>query len=124
MSHPGPEMSTPTAEPYRVLWAKSKPRHPLWKHLLDSMAVSLALRNPLEDVKWSPQQVALIVGTHDIGKADMAFQHQVPEFSQGLMDAGYPADPPDARCRHERLSARFVRTLLAEDGGHDFAISA
>lgn len=25
---------------FRVLWAKSRPRHPLWKHLLDSAAVS------------------------------------------------------------------------------------
>ena len=29
---------------YKLLWAKSKPRHPLWKHLLDVAAVSLALK--------------------------------------------------------------------------------
>ena len=109
-----------STEPYNALWAKSRPRHPLWKHLLDAAAVSLALRSPLARQEWSDEQVALIVGLHDIGKADAGFEHQVPEFSESLTLAGFPAIA-DARCRHERLSARFVRTKLTKAGTYEFA---
>ncbi|MFZ4508747.1 MAG: CRISPR-associated helicase Cas3' [Fimbriimonas sp.] len=90
------------------LWAKSSPWHPLWKHLLDATAVCMALPNPLARWGWSREQGALIVGLHDVGKADAFFQHQVPEFSPKLTEAGFPV-PCDARCRHERLSAKFIR---------------
>ena len=110
-------------EGYNALWAKSQPPHPLWKHLLDAAAVSLALRSPLARQGWGAEQVALIVGLHDIGKADAGFQHQVPEFSESLTLAGFPAIA-DARCRHERLSARFVRTELTKVGIYEFVASA
>jgi CRISPR-associated endonuclease/helicase Cas3 len=109
-------------ESYKVLWAKSEPQHPLWKHLLDVAAVSLALKiAPPQG--WSANQIALIIGLHDIGKADAAFQHQVADFSVGLRTAGYPVTV-DARCRHERLSARFVKNKLTKTGTQDFAASA
>ncbi|MBS1712124.1 MAG: CRISPR-associated helicase Cas3' [Armatimonadetes bacterium] len=98
-----------------MLWAKSKPYHPLWKHLLDAAAVSLCLANPLAKWGWTPEQVALIVGLHDIGKADAGFQHQVAELSGGLTQAGFLATA-DVRCRHEKLSAKFVRSNLKESG--------
>jgi CRISPR-associated endonuclease Cas3-HD len=109
-----------TTESYNALWAKSQPRHPLWKHLLDAAAVSLALGSPLARQEWTDEQVALIVGLHDIGKADAGFQHQVPEFSESLTLAGFPAIA-DARCRHERLSGRFVRAELGKVGTYEFA---
>jgi len=100
---------------YRQLWAKSKPRHPLWKHLLDASAVSIALPPPLSDCGWERAQIAFLVGLHDIGKADSCFQHQIPGFSPELVEAGFPATA-DPRCRHERISARFVENMLSEEG--------
>lgn len=111
-----PEEEASTApEPYRVLWAKSDPEHPLWKHLLDVAAVSLALPNPLVDDGWNANHVGLIVGSHDIGKADSAFQHQVPAFAERLNAAGF-CPTQDARCRHERLSAEFLKKRFTESG--------
>jgi len=98
---------------YRVLWAKSKPYHPLWKHLLDAVAVSLTMPNPLAKLDWKPEQVALIVGLHDVGKADASFQHQVEGLSAELVKAGFPRTG-DPKCRHERLSAKFIREQLRE----------
>jgi len=103
---------------WKVLWAKSEPRHPLWKHMLDAAAVSLALDRPLEP--WSAEQTALIVGLHDIGKADASFQHQVPTFREELSQAGY-RETCDTRCRHERLSFRFLRCKLKRAGVDDLA---
>lgn len=101
---------------YKRLWAKSDPRHPLWKHLLDAAAVSLALPNPLSVFGWSDEQTTLIVGLHDVGKADPSFQHQVAEISEELeMETPFKrtCDPP---CRHERLSAQFIRDNLRSAG--------
>ena len=98
-----------------LLWAKSDPYHPLWKHIFDTAAVSLCLANPLARWGWTPEQVALFVGLHDIGKADAGFQHQVVELSEELAQAGFMATA-DVRCRHERLSARFIRCQLRDAG--------
>ncbi len=103
---------------FLLLWAKSQPCHPLWKHLVDASAVSLALPNPLEKWGWTNKQVALIVGLHDVGKADAGFQHQVAELSEGLKQAGFPTTC-DARCRHERLSAKFIRCRLQAAGASE-----
>lgn len=65
----------------KVLWAKSNPKHPLWKHLLDAAAVALSLSFPHPLSSWLGESVAFLVGTHDIGKADAYFQHTVPEFN-------------------------------------------
>jgi CRISPR-associated endonuclease/helicase Cas3 len=97
----------------KVLWAKSNPKHPLWKHLLDAAAVALSLSFPQPLSSWPGESVAFLVGIHDIGKADPYFQHQVPEFKKDLEDAGY-FPTGDNRCRHERLSASFTKTWLLE----------
>ncbi|MEW6533420.1 MAG: CRISPR-associated helicase Cas3' [Thermodesulfobacteriota bacterium] len=108
---------------YKRLWAKSKPRHPLWKHLLDASAVSLALSPPVISFGWNPEVSALLVGLHDIGKADSCFQHQVPDFSDELVKAGYPVTG-DARCRHERISSRFMKNMLVTEGLDSFVADA
>ena len=101
--------------PWKILWAKSDPRHPLWKHLLDAAAVSRVLPKPRILAVEGSGTVALWVGLHDIGKSDGSFQHQIPDFSQDLEREGY-GRTGDARCRHERLSARFLRKKLAACG--------
>ncbi len=108
---------------YTCLWAKSKPRHPLWKHLLDTSAVSLALPTPAVNFGWDAKVTAFLVGLHDIGKADSYFQHRVPEFSNELAKAGFPVTG-DAPCRHERISSRFIKNKLIEVGLESFAADA
>jgi CRISPR-associated endonuclease/helicase Cas3 len=113
------------------LWAKSKPRHPLWKHLLDSAAISLALPPPDAGFGIDARTRALLVGLHDIGKADPVFQHQSwtdPDgssagFSRELLDAGFPKTA-DARCRHERISAGFIRKYLTDRGAEPYTADA
>lgn len=104
------------------MWAKSDPYHPLWKHLLDVAAVSLGLPNPAHRDGWSKEQVAWVTALHDVGKADAAFQFQDDKFKcdhrdvcDTLRNAGF-CETGDAKCRHERLSAKFVRTRLEERG--------
>ena len=142
---------------YEALWAKTDPYHPLWKHLLDVASVSLSLPNPLvrEQWGWTAEQVALIVGLHDVGKADGFFQYQgrleeddlkklKGEHEQWLNIGNnvklrrdkWPSDvnlryrkvtaglaspkaddggfykTDDVRCRHERLSSRFICKAL------------
>jgi CRISPR-associated endonuclease/helicase Cas3 len=98
-----------------VLWAKSQPYHPLWKHMLDTAAVSLALPNPMEKEGWSAETTGWVVALHDVGKADACFQHQIPDREKDLNTAGFK-QTGDAKCRHERISARFLKTCL-EDAG-------
>lgn len=113
------------------LWAKSSPRHPLWKHMLDTSAVSLALRPPAIDSGWSAEQTALLVGLHDIGKANPCFQHQqwtdsdgnVCSFSDELGESGFP-NTGDAPCRHERISAQFIKAKLEQDKLNEFTADA
>ena len=112
------------ASNFKLLWAKSKPWHPLWKHMLDAAAVSLALSPPTISFGWTPEATAFIVGLHDVGKADSCFQHQIPEFSSELVKAGYPSPVSDARCRHERISARFIKKRLLFDGLDSFTADA
>ena len=100
---------------YKHLWAKSSPRHPLWKHLLDTAAVSRALSPSGIGFGWEADATAFIVGLHDIGKADACFQHQIPVFSDELVKAGYSVTA-DARCRHERISARFIKVVPTRVG--------
>jgi len=102
-----------TDDRYAVLWAKSQPRHALWKHLVDAAAVSLALPAPPINAGLSNSEIALLVGLHDVGKASPTFQHRVPEFSPEISAAGFPVTA-DAQCRHERVSAVFVRSLLED----------
>ncbi len=102
----------PPSPDYRLLWAKSTPRHPLWKHMLDTAAVSMALPSPLLTFGWPAQAVALLVALHDIGKADATFQHQVADFSDELESSGF-RKTADKRYRHERFSTAFVKQKLS-----------
>jgi len=98
---------------FKVLWAKSQPRHALWKHLLDAAAVSLALPSVGTHMGLSETEVAFLVALHDVGKASPQFQHRVVELSAEVAAAGFPKTG-DADCRHERFSAQFVRELFKE----------
>jgi len=122
MDHKIIASSAPTAD-FKCLWAKSNPRHPLWKHMLDASAVSLALSPPVISFGWTPEVTAFLVGLHDVGKADSCFQHQIPDYSSELVRAGYPLTS-DARCRHERISARFIKNKLVSDGLDNFTADA
>ncbi|HBA55966.1 MAG TPA: CRISPR-associated endonuclease Cas3'', partial [Syntrophorhabdus aromaticivorans] len=122
MDHKMMTFNTPTAD-FKCLWAKSNPRHPLWKHMLDAAAVSLAFSPPFIGSGWKPEATAFLVGLHDVGKADSCFQHQIPDFSLELAGVGYKPTN-DARCRHERISARFIKKKLVSDGLDDFTADA
>jgi CRISPR-associated endonuclease/helicase Cas3 len=75
--------------------------------------------------KWSEKQTSLLVGLHDIGKSDAAFQYQALAFASEIEEAGYPRPSKgDTRCRHERLSARFIRNKLNKAGLNPFVSSA
>jgi len=103
------------SDDYKLLWAKSNPPHPLWKHLWDAAAVSIELSLPAIGFGWNADTTAFLVGLHDIGKADSGFQHQIADFAEKLVAAGY-RKTEDAPCRHERLSARFIKDKLIEAG--------
>lgn len=94
-----------------LLWAKSEPYHALWKHLLDTSAVCLALPALPGTFGLTEREAALLVGLHDVGKADPSFQHKVPSLSAQLSEGGFPVTA-DAPCRHERVSAGFVAKML------------
>ncbi len=97
----------------KCLWAKSDPRHPLWKHMLDSAAVSLVLSFHCQICDLSPEAVSFVVGIHDIGKADAAFQHQRFELSDELQQNGFQITA-DVRIRHELLTLGFLKTNLVK----------
>lgn len=100
-------------EKHRKLWAKSKPRHSLWRHVLDVAAVALMLPFPKLDKAWTGEIVAFFAGCHDIGKADFYFQSLAPEiFKELSFEEGWKTG--DAPCRHERLSAQFLKKWLIE----------
>ncbi len=91
--------------------------------MFDAAAVSLALSSPVIHFGWAPEPTALLVGLHDVGKADSCFQHQIPDFSSELAEFGYEPTN-DARCRHERISARFIKKKLVLDGLDDLTADA
>lgn len=99
--------------------------------MLDTSAVSLALPPPAIDSGWCAEQTALLVGLHDIGKANPCFQHQqwtdsdgnVCSFSDELGESGFP-NTGDAPCRHERISAQFIKAKLEQDKLNEFTADA
>ena len=103
-------LSVPAASPAILLWAKSDPRHPLWKHLIDTSAVSLALPCLINGIDST--STALLVGLHDIGKADPVFQHRVLDFSEELVNAGFQVTANSRvdtnACRHISSGKHFV----------------
>ena len=112
--------ATNKADNYKRLWAKSEPKHPLWKHLLDTAAISMSLPPLKIDSGWGERELAFLVGLHDIGKADSYFQYQAPVFSEE--DKEVFANTADTPCRHERISARFIKNKLTALGMNDFVV--
>lgn len=84
--------------------------------MLDASAVSLAMPSPLEVFGWSQPETAYLVGLHDIGKADGAFQHRNPPgFGSELVTDGFP-ETADTAIRHERLSESYIRHRCESEG--------
>lgn len=81
--------------------------------MLDVAAVALVLPFPMADKNWTQSLISFLAGLHDIGKADFAFQSQAPHLFQKLAaEKGWSTgDPP---CRHERLSAQYLKEWLRE----------
>lgn len=107
----------------RKLWAKSNPRHPLWKHLLDVAAVAFVLPFPMGEKGWTRELISFLAGCHDIGKADYCFQSQVPDlFREITAEKGW--ETGDSPCRHERLSAQFLKAWLREKQVDEYTADA
>lgn len=109
------------SEAARSLWAKSDPRHELWRHLLDIAAVARALiprfwpDSPIP-VGW----LCFLIALHDIGKADPLFQSKALEaVDQAVSRAGLleGVDPEMVRgFRHEARSAEWLIPYLGKRG--------
>lgn len=107
-------------ETHRLLWAKSKPIHLLWRHTLDVAAVAEALWprfGKLEDMPcaWAAYLCAL----HDVGKADPWFQNKDEPLAAGLNAIGFDLPPrldesPQAqrKFRHEARSSGWIDAHL------------
>ncbi|HEX6937947.1 MAG TPA: CRISPR-associated helicase Cas3' [Longimicrobiales bacterium] len=102
-----------------MLWAKSRPRYELWRHLLDTAAVAYELvPRLLPTPDWPLEWIAALVGLHDVGKADPLFQWKVPELCVDLAAAfsGDERRPPDGevlKFRHEFRSRQILSSQLA-----------
>jgi CRISPR-associated endonuclease/helicase Cas3 len=103
-----------------ALWAKSRPAHLLWRHLLDVGAVARALApifGPIDGI--SNDFAAFLAAIHDIGKCDPRFQFQptaTEEVLASLAAAGLePYRDPGAegvRFPHELCSSIWLRDWL------------
>lgn len=102
---------------HRDLWAKSDPAHPLWCHLLDVAAVCEALLPRFGDVEDIPKPwLLLLVGLHDIGKADAQFQNKDPQQKARLQALGLELPEEVTHFRHEARSADWLGSFLFERG--------
>ena len=100
-----------------ALWAKSKPPHPLWCHLLDVAAVAFELLpyfGPIDPL--TQEWTATLVGLHDLGKADPLFQGKVPELSAQLPRDLFDDFSEDLSkgFRHEARSADLLLRLVLQ----------
>ncbi|GIW07772.1 MAG: CRISPR-associated helicase/endonuclease Cas3 [Dehalococcoidia bacterium] len=104
-----------------ALWAKSRPAHLLWRHLLDVGAVARALAPVFRPVDGFPDElVAFLAAIHDIGKCDPRFQFQptaTDEVLAPLSAVGLePYRDPGAegvRFPHEVCSSIWLRDWLS-----------
>ncbi len=102
----------------RLLWAKSEPFHPLWKHLVDAGCVCEALLPHFGDVPGLTREwTVVLVALHDLGKADPEFQCKDAALAQRLRDQGLPLPDGRTRFRHEAQSSRWLRGWLRRDLG-------
>ena len=108
---------------YRLLWAKSDPYHPLWRHLLDVAAVCEALIPRFGEVPQLPTPWTLyLVALHDLGKADPVFQNKAPDLGEALKANGFLFNAPDKKFRHEARSAEWICNHLKTLGWGGYAI--
>lgn len=123
-----------TSELCSKIWAKSKPYHPLERHMVDTGCMAQALLTDSCFAVLLPrlakafsvteekilQCVGFLYSLHDIGKCHPLFQQQCKDLeivitlgSQEKLQEG-----DQSVYRHEALSARAVQELLRADGNH------
>jgi len=108
-------------EQAKSLWAKSDPRHELWRHLLDIAAVAKALIPRFwPDSPIPTGWLCFLIALHDVGKADPLFQGKALEaVDEAVMQAGLleNVDPQMVKgFRHEARSAEWLIEYLKTQG--------
>lgn len=119
------------------LWAKTKPFHPLWCHLIDVGNTTRALLETptfatsvkrLQDILNCSEEVmknwlSYLTALHDIGKCHYNFQGKgTVEVVRPLVQHGLHCLIQDEGYRHEAMSAVWVQDLLTDD--HTWPIQA
>ncbi|NCC16766.1 MAG: CRISPR-associated helicase Cas3' [Clostridia bacterium] len=99
------------------LWAKTNPPHALYKHMIDSGCVCIALleessvspiRKQLEELLGKEcliNTVAFLIALHDLGKCHPLFQGMNQEMSEGFP---VPVSVAAGSYRHESGSKKYV----------------
>ena len=99
------------------LWAKSDPRHELWKHMLDTAAVCRAVLPRFGKLpELTNEEHCLLVALHDIGKADPYFQCKAPEIADEIRELGFWL-PEAYGFRHEWRSSDWLRRQCLKNSG-------
>lgn len=127
------------SHPWRSLWAKSQPMHPLWCHLVDVGTVAEALieiygstwlRNVAGRLGMDEQEasslIIILATAHDIGKASSAFQRKWDDGRLLAEAAGFRFEP-DHQCDnhpHGAISATWLWERLDRTWGGEGAWSA
>lgn len=115
---------SPALPPWRSLWAKSEPCHPLWCHLIDAGAVAEQLIEVLGELwldrladRWGKSRdevralVVILTAVHDIGKASAKFQQKWNEGKLAAQGAGFrflPQDSAPSAHPHGMVSATWL----------------
>ncbi len=121
----------PDIPPWRSLWAKSAPHHPLWCHLIDVGHVASLLWDEVLSAGWrghlarrlglseqaARNLVVWLTALHDIGKATPQFQCMEESLSVEAKSAGFSFPKSLERLPHGDASGQILMPLLAKAWG-------